>query len=212
MNHAPEIWSIGHSNLGYREFLDLLRQHQVDAIADVRTSPYSRHTPHFNRESLKDFLAENGISYAFLGKELGGRPNRPELYSDSVADYERMAKAKLFVKGIGRLLNGISEYRIAMMCSEHNPLDCHRCLLVGRDLHERGVRVWHILASGATVSQDDIEKELFRLSGKTNGDFFEPADRRRSTAYRARAQRVAFSKRDSEGVSPSDEGLLPWAH
>ena len=155
-----EVFTIGHSTLSWEGFVSLLRRANVTAIADVRTSPYSRHYPHFNRDDLREELRSDGISYVFLGKELGGRPSERRFYRDGVADYEKMAQASEFNKGLERVIEGSKKYRIALMCSERDPLDCHRCLLVGRALAERGVRVSHILDDGRIVSQSEIEDKL----------------------------------------------------
>ena len=192
---AVEVLTIGHSTLPYERFLALLRNASVTAIADVRTAPFSRHFPHFNRDSLRDELRQDNVAYVFLGEELGGRPKGQRFYCDGVADYEKMAETADFARGLERVIEGAKKYRIAMMCSEHDPLDCHRCLLVGRALHERGVNVRHILSSGQIVDHRQIEDKLMEMSGKSDIDLFEPPAKRLAAAYRDRAMRVAFSER-----------------
>ena len=196
MTDGPvEVLTVGHSTLSYEGFLSLLRQASVNAVADVRSAPYSRHFPHFNRFALRDELRGDDIAYVFLGEELGGRPKDARFYRDGVANYERMARADLFIAGLDRVIEGARKYRIAMMCSEHEPLDCHRCLLVGRSLHERGVTVGHILSTGQIADHESIEKRLMELSGKSNDDLFEPFEKRLADAYRERASKVAFAER-----------------
>lgn len=190
----PTIFSIGHSTHTYERFLDLVRKAGVTAIADVRTSPFSRHFPHFNRDTLKSGLRTDGIVYSFLGKELGGRPTDREFYLDGVADYERMARSADFARGLQRVLEGARKYRVALMCSEHDPLDCHRCLLVGRALAERGVSVKHILADGAIVDHHDVEDRLLKSEGRESTDLFLSPDERLDEAYRKRARKVAYSE------------------
>ena len=160
----------------------------------MRTSPYSRHYPHFNRDDLREELRSDGISYVFLGKELGGRPSERRFYCEGVADYEKMAQASEFSKGLDRVIEGAKKYRIALMCSEREPLDCHRCLLVGRALAQRGVRVTHILDDGRMVSQSEIEDKLLEISGRNTEDLFAPPAERLATAYRERARKVAFAE------------------
>ena len=191
-----EVLTVGHSALQYKDFLQLLRGAKVTAIADVRTAPYSRQNPQFNREDLKQKLRADGIEYAFLGMELGGRPSGPQLYCDGIADYERMSQTEAFKKGLDRVLDGANKFRVALMCSERNPLDCHRCLLVGRALVERGARVGHILDDGSIVSHADLEKELIQLWDPNGDDFFASRPEQLMNAYRARARQVAF--RESE--------------
>lgn len=192
---AVEILTVGHSTLPYERFLALLREASVTAIADVRTAPFSRHFPHFNRDALRKELRSDDIAYVFLGEELGGRPRGEQFFCNGVADYEKMAEAATFVRGLERVIDGANKYRIAMMCSEHDPLDCHRCLLVGRALQERSVNVRHILSSGQIINQRQVEDKLMEMSGKSDTDFFEPPAKRLAAAYRDRAMRVAFSIR-----------------
>ena len=161
--NAARVLTIGHSNLPIETFLTMLdRASGVTAIADVRSSPFSRHNPHFGRDELRPALEAQGIKYVFLGKELGGRPRDRNLYCDGVADYEKMALEPEFLKGMKRVVTGAQEHTIALMCSEHNPLDCHRCLLVGRALAEHNLSVGHILNSGRIAEQHEIEEKLLK--------------------------------------------------
>ncbi|MGO9234229.1 MAG: DUF488 family protein [Methylocella sp.] len=189
----PTIFSIGHSTHTYERFLALLRNAGVTAVADVRTAPYSRRFPHFNRATLKQELKVDRIAYSFLGKELGGRPSGSEFYCEGVADYEKMVTSEDFQKGLDRLLEGAAKYKIAMMCSEHDPLDCHRCLLVGRALKARHVCVHHILSNGKLYTQTEIETRLVEMSGKEADDMFISQEEKLAAAYRQRARKVAFA-------------------
>ena len=191
---STNVFTIGHSGLALEEFRALLRRANVAAIADVRTVPYSRYLPQFNRETLSNELRADGISYVFLGKELGGRPSERRFCCDGVANYEKMAEAADFSRGLDRIVEGSKKYRIALMCSEHDPLDCHRCLLVGRALAERGIRVSHILGDGEIVGHTEIEEKLLALSGRSEDDLFASRTERLAAAYRERARKVAFSE------------------
>ena len=203
---AVEVLTIGHSTLPYERFLALLRQASVTAIADVRTAPFSRHFPHFNRDSLRNELHLDNVAYVFLGEELGGRPKGERFFCNGVADYEKMAETDIFAQGLERVIEGAKKYRIALMCSEHNPLDCHRCLLVGRALQERGVTVRHILGSGEIVDQRQVEDKLMEMSGRSDIDLFEPPAKRLAAAYRDRAMKVAFSERSDDDRGSMAEG------
>jgi uncharacterized protein (DUF488 family) len=189
---ATEVLTIGHSTLPYERFLSLLRSARVTAVADVRSAPYSRQFPHFSRDELCDQLRSDGVSYVFLGKELGGRPSEEKFYCEGVADYEKMAQAPEFNKGLDRVIEGAKNHRIALMCSERDPLDCHRCLLVGRALARRGIRVGHILSDGSVVRHEQIEDRLLELAGRTDDDLFATRSDRLAAAYRERARKVAF--------------------
>ena len=189
---AVEILTIGHSTLSYERFSELLRRANVTAIADVRTAPYSRQFPQFNRENLSRELKADGIAYVFLGKELGGRPSDHQFYCDGVADYERMSQASEFRKGLDRVLEGTKRYRVALMCSERDPLDCHRCLLVGRALSQQGIRVSHMLNDGNVVGHTEIEDRLLEISGRQTEELFALRSERLLLAYRERARKVAY--------------------
>lgn len=197
-----EVFTVGHSTHSWERFVALLRSANVTAIADVRTSPYSRLYPHFNRDDLREELRLDGISYVFLGKELGGRPSERRFYCEGVADYEKMAQASEFSKGLDRVIEGAKKYRVALMCSERDPLDCHRCLLVSRALAQRGVRVSHILDNGNVVSHTEIEDKLLDLTGRNTDDFFAPRAERLATAYRERARKVAFAEPQPDPGGP----------
>ena len=185
----PHILTIGHSTHSFDHFLALLRAAGVTAIADVRSAPYSRRAAQFNRETLAASLRQAGLAYVHLGRELGGRPADPTLYQNGVVDYERVAATPVFTGGVDRLIAGTRGHRIAVMCAERDPLQCHRCLLISRRLRERDVAVSHILADGALLPHTAVETRLLAEAGLTAEDMFEaPADRL-ARAYRAHAPR-----------------------
>lgn len=196
-----KFWTFGHSTQSYEKFSGRLKTFGITAVADVRTSPYSRYSPHFNREDLRNSLKSDGISYVFMGKELGGRPEDPNLFVNGVANYERMSKTASYKKGIERIVSGALEHRIALVCSEAHPLDCHRCLLVGRSLIETSHEIDHILPDGSIRSQKQIENDMILMSGRSEPDFFMTASDIVHTAYRERSSQVAYS---SVGKSRAD--------
>ena len=77
------VFTIGHSNHSLEHFIELLRAHEVDEVVDVRSAPYSRYAPHFNRDELEDALEKVGVDYLFMGDELGGRPADRSCYDDT---------------------------------------------------------------------------------------------------------------------------------
>jgi uncharacterized protein (DUF488 family) len=149
------IWTIGHSNHTFERFVELLEAERVEVVVDVRSYPYSRVAPHFSRETLGVALRGVGARYLFLGAELGGRPSREEHYDeDGHARYDRMAEETGFKAAIQRLLIGCREHRVALLCSEGQPSDCHRRLLVGKVLADHGIQLRHILPDGVVHSED----------------------------------------------------------
>ncbi len=123
------LLTIGHSHHSLDNFIALLQQHKVTALADVRPLPYSRRFPHFCRAVLEKQLLQAAIHYVFLGKELGARPANPNCYVDGKAVYEYIAATPKFSQGIQRLLKGVQSHRIALMCAEKDPITCHRAIL-----------------------------------------------------------------------------------
>jgi len=184
----PDILTIGHSNLPADRFLGLLKSHGVTAVADVRSVPFSRRFPWFSTRTLAERLQGQGIAYAAMGDTLGGRPADPRLYCDGVADYEAMARTDGFRAGLDRLASDMQRHRLCLMCAEREPLDCHRCLLVGRALKERGYSVGHILGDGTVEPHAAAEDRL--LAG-ASADLFGDPRQRLAEAYRSRAGRIA---------------------
>lgn len=152
-----EIFSIGHSSHSTETFLALLRRQKISAVADVRSIPYSRRHPQFGRETLAASLRSARISYAFLGVELGGK--RPGL---GLAD---IAGTPEFLAGLERLRDGAARHRVAFMCAEREPLDCHRTILVARHLRAPGLAIRHILADGTVEAHEATERRLAERMG-----------------------------------------------
>jgi len=168
------LYSIGHSNHALERFLELLRQHQIEVLVDARSHPYSKFAPHFDVHSLKQAVIGAGIKYLFMGKELGGRPDGDEFYdAEGHVLYWRVAQSILFRDGIGRLENGITKYRVALMCSEENPSACHRRLLVGRVLTTHGIQLEHIRGDGSIQTEAELEAEEQRGCAEGQIGFFD---------------------------------------
>ena len=182
------VWSVGHSSHDWAKFTDLLAVADIAAVADVRSWPSSR-LPHFNRATLKERLNALGIAYVFLGLELGGRPR-----NGIPADYETMARSPLFADGLSRVEEFSGRTRLALMCSEHEPLECHRCLLVGRTLIDRGVGVEHILRDGRIETQAQTEDRLLKLTRQTEDDLLASRSERLARAYRDQNLRLWRTK------------------
>ena len=156
---SKPIFSIGHSNHPFDHFLVLLRRHRVETTADVRSRPYSRFVPHFSKGTLERRLRAEGIGYLYCGTELGGKPVRGEAPAGA-ADYASRVAEPGFRAGIERLLTAAREQRIALLCRERDPLDCHRFHLICRYVRPLGPDIRHILPSGAVESQDATERRL----------------------------------------------------
>jgi uncharacterized protein (DUF488 family) len=160
-----ELYTIGHSNHSLEVFIDLLKQHHITAVADVRSHPYSRYLSHFNKSELQISLEKENITYVFLGQELGARPNNEDCYINGKAVYEKIANTALFQEGIQRVLKGVTKYRVALMCAEKDPLTCHRTILVCQQLKSYNLEIKHILPTGKLESHEDLENRLLDKQG-----------------------------------------------
>jgi uncharacterized protein (DUF488 family) len=156
------LYTVGHSNHSFEHFLHLLKTHQIEVLADVRSVPASRFTPQFNGTLLKNALLSRGLKYVWL-ESLGGRPNQTaHIDADGHADYALMAQAPSFLSGLERLKHGMKQYRVAIMCSEENPNECHRRLLVVRALCQQDSsllgQIQHIRSDGYLQLEADLQK------------------------------------------------------
>jgi len=151
------LLTLGHSNHSMDRFLELLALHSVQVVADVRSSPYSKYTTQFDREYLVEALRAAGYQYVYLGSELGGRP-RGDAYYDATGHvlYDKVVESPNFRKGVARLEEGLRQYVVAALCAEEDPRGCHRRLLVGRVLGERGVAVDHIRGDGRLQAEAEL--------------------------------------------------------
>lgn len=186
------VFTIGHSNLEIGRFVALLKQHSIQAIADVRSSPYSQYNPQFNRELLQKSLQEHGIAYVFLGQELGARRSERECYLEGRADYGLISQTPAFKRGIERVTQGAAKMRIALMCAEKDPIDCHRCILVTPHLRQQGLKLLHVLSDGSLEDHVQTEKRLLQVFALENKELFRSQDEIVAEAYKKQGEKVAY--------------------
>lgn len=190
------IYTVGHSSHSVEVFMSLLARHRIDAVADVRSVPYSRWQPHFNRGNLRRALREQGIAYVFLGNELGARTDDPRCYENGRVRYRLLAKTSLFRSGIARLLQGSTRRTIALMCMEKNPLECHRAILVARELEESGIDVVHILPDGKAETHTATMEKLAADLRLPERDLFITPREMKIRAYAMQERRIARTSRE----------------
>jgi uncharacterized protein (DUF488 family) len=168
-----KLFTIGHSHHSLEEFIRLLEDNGIMVLVDVRTAPYSRYNPQFNKENLESALPQRGIQYAHAGKYLGGRPSDPTCYKSRTlpaegadylheVDYPEVMKRRWFVQGIDRLLELADEQTTAIMCSEENPAECHRHHLIAQFLiaEHPEVNVRHIRGDGSVFGAKSLHVSL----------------------------------------------------
>lgn len=195
------ILTIGHSNHSLERLVELLDSNGVTAVTDVRSSPYSRINPAFNREPLQQALKAAGIGYVFLGRELGARSNDPSCYEEGRVQYRKLAQTDLFRSGLERIMTGAQSYQVALLCAEKEPLECHRAILVARELEALGAAVAHIHADGSVEPHAEAVQRLLATFGLEEPDLFRTAQESIEEAYARQERRIAYV----------DDAMLPSA-
>ncbi|MCL2289134.1 MAG: DUF488 domain-containing protein [Bacteroidetes bacterium] len=195
----PIIYTIGHSTHSLEYFLELLREYGIDCIVDIRSVPASAYNPQFNQEPFKNFLKRNKITYLPFAEEFGARQTDPDLLDNSgKLDFEKVRKTWSFKNGLERIWIGVEKYKIAIMCSEGEPLDCHRFSMVSLGLVNDGFEVKHILKDKSLKSNSELEKDLLKQFEKKipQINIFEPditIDDQLKAAYRLKNKEIGYS-------------------
>jgi len=191
------LYTVGHSNRTLEGFLSAIKSHGITAVADVRSQPYSRMHPHFDREALAASLKAQGIAYVFLGKELGARTPDATCYVDDKVQFDRLARTAAFKEGLERVREGMKQYRLALLCAEREPLACHRTILVSRELSLRGLKIRHILSATEAEEHEQTTERLLHELDMGEGNLFLGREELIADAYRMQAQRIAYERVDS---------------
>ncbi|MHC2992579.1 hypothetical protein OB13_13665 [Pontibacter sp. HJ8] len=165
------VYSIGHGNKPIEEFLNELRSFGIQFLIDVRSKPYSKYNPHFNKTELDLELKKAGITYVFLGDKLGGLPEDRSCYIAGKVNYDLIKIKSFFKEGLERLTTANAKnIRVAVMCSESKPEECHRSKLIGQELLKEDISMKHIIAPNRIKEQVIVMNELTK--GKGTLDLF----------------------------------------
>ena len=193
-----ELFTIGHSNHSIERFLELLGSHGIETVIDVRSAPYSRYCPQYNKSALEKSLKDVGIEYIFMGKELGGRRNDESCYFEGEIKFEFIANLPIFQEGLKRVFEEIKNHKTALICAEAEPLNCHRTILVCRQLKKINpdLQITHILGDGTTESHEETLKRLIRLHKLEPELFGELSSQAElvEKAYDLQANKISFRK------------------
>lgn len=157
-----KLFTIGHSVYDTDYFINLIKIYNINCIVDVRSIPYSKYSRQYNKDVIKNILKKNNIVYIYMGTEFGARRESKELYSkEGYLDFEKVVYDNDFLKGVERIKNGLQKgYNIAFMCTEKEPEDCHRCILIGRYFNDIGYQVINIIDEKNYKTQNVIEQDL----------------------------------------------------
>ena len=191
------LFTVGHSNLDFEQFVKLLRDCAVKLLVDVRSRPQSSRFPQFSQPGFERLLAAEGIAYLFLGDELGGRPDDPDAYRpDGLADYRSRRKSYAFRAGLERLLKELEVHTLVMMCAEEDPLECHRFLMICPELVQAGIQPLHIRKGSRIEMEEAAENRLLDAAGfgavAVNTLFPEARLEALEKAYELQAEKFGF--------------------
>lgn len=169
--HSAGLYTIGHGTRSAEDLLALLKIYGIQYLVDVRSIPHSRFNPQYNQKILKQFLQSKGITYVFMGDELGGRPKQEDCYdSQGHVNYQALSEKDFFKKGIERVKTAHHKnLTIALLCSESKPQDCHRSRLIGSALSKEQLEVSHIDEKGGIKSQQEVMR---LVKGNRTGNLF----------------------------------------
>ena len=200
MENKPIIYTVGHSTHQLDYFLELLKEYGVTCLIDVRSVAASSYNPQYNKEPLTSFLKRNGIQYLHFAEEFGARHNDPDLLDEEgKVDFAKVRKSWAFKNGVERIWQGLDKgFTISLMCSESEPLDCHRFSMVSIALDKDGFDVKHIMKDKTLKTNADLENQLLKKYDKKlpKPDMFNPnvtLDDQLKEAYRLRNKEIAFS-------------------
>jgi uncharacterized protein (DUF488 family) len=196
-----QLFTIGHSDHETPEFLSLVARHGVDAIADVRSQPYSRFHSQFNRETLAGSLKNAGIQYVFLGRELGARRTEADSYVEKTARYDLISRLPAFREGLDRLRRGLASHRIALLCAEKDPITCHRTILICRHLRGHAIDIRHILDDGGIETNEQAESRLLEAVGLPPTHLFLSRADLIEQAYDLQGERIAYTESEAPQVA-----------
>jgi uncharacterized protein (DUF488 family) len=189
---SKTIYTIGYSPHILDSFLRVIKKHNITAIADVRSSPYSQFKPEFNKDILSVFLNKNEVAYVFMGDLCGARVEDQSCYVNGKVDYALVAENPKFKEGLERIINGMKKFRIALMCAEKDPITCHRTILVCRNLASMGINIKHLLSNGKTEDHKESEQRLLKLFKLNHPDMFRSEQQRLNDAYTLQGEKIAY--------------------
>jgi uncharacterized protein (DUF488 family) len=186
------LYTIGHSTHPMEKFIKMLKKYSITAVCDVRSNPYSKFNPQYNRETIQKELKNHNIAYVFLGKELGPRSDDETCYINGKVQYDLIAKTDLFLQGISRLKQGMKSYRIALMCAEKDPITCHRNILICRQLRAKDISIYHIMEDESLENNCDSERRMMKMLKIPEVQLFESPEELVQRAYHIQGEKIAF--------------------
>jgi uncharacterized protein (DUF488 family) len=200
-----ELFTIGYSKHSLESFLATIQKYKINAIVDVRSIPFSKFKPEFNKDTLNNYLKSNNIEYVFLGNECGARFDDPSCYRNGKTDYKLIANHKKFQDGLHRIQEGSKKYKIAIMCAEKDPINCHRMILICRNLKDTGIKIFHVLDTDEIESQFQSEKRLLKLFKFDQQELFRTEEEQLDQAYDNQSEKIAHKEEQNDNNLNNEE-------
>ena len=201
------IHTIGYATHTVESFIAALEKFNITAIADVRSQPYSNFKPEFNKDNLIKVLKSKGIEYVFLGDNLGARIKAPECYKNGQVDYELISKHPLFQEGIDRLLKEMKKFSIALMCAEKDPINCHRTILICKNLKKYQIQIYHIIDANTFENHTKTELRLLKLFHLEQPALFINEAQRLAEAYSRQEEKIAYVAENEATYMANSTGI-----
>lgn len=188
------LFTIGYAGFILDDFISVLKEKNIGALADVRSSPYSSRFEQFNITNIKGTLNKSGIYYLFLGNELGARPKDSSLYTANAADFDKISKSQYFIEGCRRVREGLNKFPVCLMCAEKDPANCHRTILVTNSFRNfyPETSIQHIHSLNKIEPQEKLDRRIMAMYDLEQEHFFKNFDERLLQAYSLRAKEIAF--------------------
>jgi uncharacterized protein (DUF488 family) len=195
-----DIYTMGYSAFALEDFIETAKSFGIKLVVDVRSLPYSKHYPDYNKESLEKILSAHNIFYRNYAKEFGAQQTRKDFFSpEGFLDYEKFVKSDDFMRGFSKIKKSLEKnYTLAFLCAEKDPSVCHRSIMVARPFCESGLTVNHILQNGDTETQKEIETQLLehyfpdRNQLTLSDDVVEDDEALIKKAYRLRNSEIGY--------------------
>ncbi len=191
-----ELFTVGSSNQAINDFISLLQKYKINSLVDVRSVPYSKFSPQFNELSLKNELKKHSIQYSSFKHEFGARRIEKAAFHDGRVSFDAVKELDVFKNGISRIVVGIEKgYRIALMCTEKDPIDCHRFILVSRNIEMSAqIQASHIMMDGSLKSTEELEAQMLDKYRLKFDLFQSDRDVLVGLAYKKAGEKIAFEE------------------
>lgn len=159
-----EIFTIGYAGFKIDDFIKILKKYHINSLIDVRSMPFSKFHSEYNKPIFSKVLHDSGIIYRNYKKEFGARQDDRKYYPNGYLDFSMFTKSQVFLEGMDKIIKAIPlGYKFVLMCSEKDPITCHRNIMIAKAFYNNGISINNILSDGSIITQSDIETRLLDM-------------------------------------------------